>query len=107
MQNIQNIHDLEPETLRQSRENLITKMLGSHDDVKYLQQLTRDELNVLVNGNRHLFDCHLTGNEVCVEYHLFELDGNIPVVQQLRMTTSPEIKRLREELKQFFSTARL
>ena len=93
------MHELEQDIFRTRRENLIDRMLRSHKGMKYIQQLSREQLEAASPNHLPILDAKLNGNEVSVEYHLFELADSLPIIQQLRLTAPPETRRLVDEIK--------
>jgi len=93
------MHELEQDIFRKRREDLINRMLCAHKDIKYIQQLSREQLEAAGPHHLPILDAKLNGNEVSVEYHLFELADSLPIIQQLRLTAPPETRRLVDKIK--------
>ena len=93
------MHELEQEMFGKRRKDLIARMLRSHNGMRYVQQLTREQLEATNPNHLSILDAKLNGNEVSVEYHLFELGGSLPIIQQLRLTAPPETRRVVDEIK--------
>ena len=93
------MHELEQDIFRKRREDLINRMLCAHKDIKYIQQLSREQLEAAGPHHLPILDAKLNGNEVSVEYHLFERADSLPIVQQLRFTAPPETRRIVDKIK--------
>ena len=78
---------------------MIAKVLASRKDIKYIGQFDRKQLEDDGFDGLPFLDSRLNGNEVSVEYHMFEIDDNIPVLYQHRLTASPEIRKTVNDLK--------
>ena len=71
---------------KQARDNFISRMTASHPEVEYVGQLSREEATDLYKGGMIYWEGKIRGDELAVEYHQFLLRGEIPVVQQFRMS---------------------
>ena len=80
---------------------MIAMVLASRKDIKYIGQFDRKQLEDDGFDGLSFLDSKLNGNEVSVEYHMFEMNGNIPMLYQHRLTASPEIRKTVNDLKKY------
>jgi len=59
---------------------------ASHSELAYVGQLSREEAGDLYKGGMIYWEGKIRGDELAVEYHQFLLKGEIPVIQQFRMS---------------------
>ena len=71
---------------KNARDSFISRATASHPELEYVGQLSREEARDLYKGGMIYWEGKIRGDELAVEYHQFLLKGEIPVVQQFRMS---------------------
>ena len=72
---------MDSETLKLARQKWIDQFISKRHEVKYVKQLDRSDIDP---DNLKMLDKLKTGREYLIEYHMFELSDEIPIIAQWR-----------------------
>ena len=72
---------------RQLKQDFIDSILNTCSHIKYIGELSRKEVEDEYPSALISLDSKITGREILIEYHLFNIMDKIPMIQQRRVVS--------------------